>query len=271
MNEENFDFLKNQVKYSGFGDGLENLLKTEIQKEQPAFAIEHKPGFDNADFKATLFFRRSEESGMVFFNRFEAELKQKDEVLKQTFFIGKENNYTLKEAFNLMNGRAVHKELEKLEKVGDGENARYQGTGEKYKAWVQLDFKEADDKGNFKLKPFHENYGYNLEETLGKHQIKELNDPERKENLMQSLEKGNRQQVTFIANDEEKKGFVQANPQFKSLKLFDEHGKEIRSEKQQSQVATQSEKQKKNKSEKKTNNQSNKNTATNKRKGRGVA
>lgn len=242
MNEENFEYLSNQVKYSGFGDGLKNALKEEMEGKKPAFTLEHKPDFDNSDFKATLHFRRSAESGMVFFNKYEAELKQKDDTIKQTFFMGHENNFTLKEAFNLMNGRAVHKELEKLEKVGEGENARYQGTGEKYKTWAILDFKETEKNGNFKTKYYHENYGFDLEDTLSKLKIKDLDDPEAKESLIKSLEKGNRQAVTFLQDGEEKKGFIQANPRFFSIKQFDEKNIEIKPAKKQSETKSQSQK-----------------------------
>ena len=60
-----------------------------------------------------------------------------------------------------MNGRAVNKDLTTKE-------------GQKYNAWVQMDFKDTDSNGNFKMKQFHENYGYNIEQALAKLPIKEL-------------------------------------------------------------------------------------------------
>jgi hypothetical protein len=41
---------------------------------------------------------------------------------------------TLKEAFNLLEGRAAHKELS--------------GKEGKFNAWIQLDFKEKEENGN---------------------------------------------------------------------------------------------------------------------------
>jgi hypothetical protein len=43
-----------------------------------------------------------------------------------------------------------------------------------YLGRVQMDFKEADSSGNFKLNHYHQNYGYDLEAALYKHPIKEL-------------------------------------------------------------------------------------------------
>ncbi len=155
------------------------------------------------------------------------------EEMKQTFYVGKDNTFTFKEAYNLMDGRAVNKDL--VNKQED-----------KYNSWVQLDRNDADEKGNFKVKHFHENYGYDLEAVLSKHKIKELGDDTDKGRLIDSLKKGNKQSVTFIKEGEEQKGFVQANPQYKSLKIFDGKGKEIR------QNETRSEKQDTKKSAKQT-------------------
>lgn len=46
--------------------------------------------------------------------------------------------------------------------------------------------------------------------------------PESKESLLGSLKKGNIQSVTFVASGEEKRRFVEANPQFKTIRVYDE-------------------------------------------------
>ena len=37
MNDKNFDYLKDQVKFTGFGDASENDLKEKMQKQSPEF------------------------------------------------------------------------------------------------------------------------------------------------------------------------------------------------------------------------------------------
>jgi len=232
MNQENFDYLKNQVKFTGFGEGLEDQLKEKIKGQQPEFTLKHSAEYGQDKVNATLHFRKSDEKDMYFFNKYDMSLKKSEagEEMKQTFYVGKDNTFTFKEAYNLMDGRAVNKDLVNQQK-------------EKYNSWVQLDKNDADEKGNFKMKHFHENYGYDLEAVLSKHKIKELGDNTDKERLTESLKKGNKQSVTFIKEGEEQKGFVQANPQYKSLKIFDGKGKEIRqnearSEKQDTKKST---------------------------------
>jgi hypothetical protein len=90
-----------------------------------------------------------------------------------------------------------------------------------------MDFKQSDDKGNFKLKLYHENYGYDLQEALSRYSIKELGNQSMKEDLLRSLKKGNLQGVTFLKDGKEIKCFIQANPQFKTISIYDSELKKI--------------------------------------------
>lgn len=211
MNEKNFDYLKNQVKFTGFGEGHEGELKEKLAAQEPRFTLFHQEAFGKDSTLSTLQFKKSEESDMYFFNSYTLGLKsnQYPDGIQQTFYIAsKEDNITLKEAYNLMSGRSVHKELSNKE-------------GEKYTAWLQIDFKEMDKNNNYKMKQYHQNYGFKLEETLWKHPIKELGTEQGKTRLLESLERGNRQSVTLIKGGEEVKVFIEASPQFKSLNFYD--------------------------------------------------
>ena len=216
MNQKNFEYLKDQVKFTGFGEGLENELKEKLEKQAPEFQIAHKTKFGNDDVSSVLHFKKSNQTDMYFFNRYDVSLKpeQSKDDMMQTFYINRGNNITLKEAFNLMNGRAVNKDLTNKEDL-------------LYNAWVQLDFKQTDAHGNFRLKQFHENYGYDLKATLAKYPIKELANELDRTRLTDSLQKGNRQSVTFIQNGSEQKLFIEANPQFKAINIRDANLKRI--------------------------------------------
>ncbi len=98
---------------------------------------------------------------------------------------------------------------------------------EKYKAWLQLDFKTIDKNGNFEVKKFHQNYGFDLEKTLAKHPIKELAYEVDKGRLIESLQRGNRQSSTIQHEGKEQKIFIEAAPQFKSINLYDSSMKRL--------------------------------------------
>lgn len=212
MNEKNYDYLSKQLKYSGFGDDLNEKLKENITLGQPEFKLFHSKSFGKDEVVATLQFKKPENSDMYFFNRYSLMLKspKMQDPVKQTFYLNnKEDNITLKEGYNLLSGRSVYKELTSKE-------------GEKNNAWLQLNFKETDPNGNFKLKSFYENYGFDLPKELAKQSIKELANEEDKKGLLASLQRGNRQSVTIATGGKESKVFVEAAPQFKSLNFYDE-------------------------------------------------
>ncbi len=210
MNQKNFEYLRDQVKYTGFGDGLEKDLKQNIKEGKPEFKLQHNVQYGKDSVTATLNFSQSKQSDMYFFNSYHVSLQKdnKAEKMEQTFYINKAGNITLKEAFNLMDGRSVNKDLANKE-------------GQIYNAWIQIDFKQSDDNGNFKLKQYHQNYGYDLEAVLSKHPIKELGNNDFKASLLDSLKKGNLQSATFQMNGTEQKQYIEANPQFKTINIYD--------------------------------------------------
>ncbi len=219
MNEKNLDYLSNQLKYSGFGEDLNAQLKEKMQKGETEFSLFHQRDFGKDSTVATLHFRKSESSELYFFNRYSLLVKtpQASEPIKQTFNINNKDNVTLKEAYNLLSGRAVYKELTNK-------------NDEKYKAWLQIDFKSTNEQGNYLMKQFHDKYGYDLKAVLEKHPIKELAISGDRERLMDSLERGNRQSVTIVMGGSEQKVFIEASPQFKSLNFYDDSMKRVQAQ-----------------------------------------
>ena len=175
------------------------------------FVLQHNQAFGKDDTKTTLYFRKAAAVDLYFFNRFELEVNfcNQTSPLKQTFYISAQADHiTLKEGYNLLSGRAVQKEHRPR-------------VGEVYKVWLQLDFNEKDDKGQYKFKLFHPNYGFDLEAVLQKHPIQEMKTVEGNLRLMESLARGNQQLVTYGEPGREQKVFVEASPRFKSVQFLD--------------------------------------------------
>lgn len=184
MNEKNFDYLKDNIRNHGFGENLATALEQQLRKGQTEFSLVHKTEVNKREMEATLYFKKSPDTDMYFFNKYDTRLKnEKDETLAQTFYLNKGWGVTLKEAYNLLNGRAVHKELADKQ-------------GEKYQAWIQLDFSVKDKHGNYERKQYHHNYGYDLKEALSYYPVKEMLKEDAAKMLVKSLERGNIQQVT---------------------------------------------------------------------------
>ncbi len=210
MNSQNLEFLQTNLKYFGFGDKLNEDLKKNIEAQKAEFQLKIEiPHFNNR-MDYTLHFKKSDTSEMYFFNRYDAGLRNgKPENDKtHSFYVNKGSGITAKEAFNLLEGRSVYKDLVNKE-------------GEKYSAWVKLDFENTDKKGNHLLKQFSEKYGFDLEKTLSNYPIKELQYPEQKKQLINSLNKGNVQQVSMNPEGKESKFYIEAIPQFKNINVYD--------------------------------------------------
>jgi hypothetical protein len=216
MNAKNLEFLKEGIKYLGFGEGLNNKLTEELNSGKNEFQLRTENQYGKDKVSYALDFRKSDQSDIYFFNKYSASVhgQKEGEEKSQTFFIKKNSGVTAKEAYNLLNGRSVNKDLTNQE-------------GEKYNAWLQIDWNQKDNNGNHKFKMIHEAYGFNLEKVLEKYPIKELNDQTSKDRLMQSLERGNVHQVSFMKGDKEEKMFIEANPQFKTLNVYDSSMKKV--------------------------------------------
>lgn len=208
MNENNFSYLKDNVKFSGFGESLVGELEKNLKEQKPEFQLHFTTQINNRPFNATLQFGRSENSDMYFFNGYKASIEKKNgEKVEQSFRLYKGKGVKAKEAYNLLQGRAVFKELTNKD-------------DQPYKAWLQLDFENKDKYENHAVKQYHEKYGYDLKEAVSKFPVVELDGGKNEEDLLKSLERGNTQSVTMEINGNPEKMFLEANPQYKTINVY---------------------------------------------------
>lgn len=230
MNKDNLEYLKDRLLNLGFGDKANDELEKQIKKQGDDFSLKIElPQYKDKSVDYELHFKKSDKSDMYFFNSYDAHLKapDPDHDKKQRFYVNEGNTLTAKEAFNLLEGRSVHK------------NNLLTKDGVKYDAWLQLDLTNPDSKtNNYSVQQYHHNYGYNLEKTLDKFPIKELNDPAQKEKLVASLEKGNSQMVTIEVEKKETKFYIEANPKFKTINVHDQTLNPVKRETLQKAVET---------------------------------
>ena len=238
--QKNLDYINNQIKYLGFGEGFNETLKEAMQAGNEKIDFPISKEFSSILEKSnpidfTLHFNRGKESNMYFLNSYSAQLNLPDlspeNKHAQTFYLNKGKGFTAKESFNLLSSRAVNKDMTNKE-------------GETYNAWVQLKpFEKNAEKDNRDFQIFNENYGYDLKQAISKFPIKEMETPEAEDRLMNSLKKGNLQSVTFSSVDGDIKKYIEAVPQFKNINVYNEDGKKQfipheRSEAQKEAIST---------------------------------
>ena len=238
LNEKSYDYLKNQLLYLGFGEEIAIPLRKKMEEGLTEFTLPHTRLFGQDETHSVLHFSKSEKD-MTFFNRFEVTLRQPGkEDLRQTFFVGKEFNYTLQERYNMMDGRYVYREQPKMIKIEEGSTAKMVPSGETYFSWKGLDFKQSDQHGNFMPKTMF----WNHEKELVKYPIGELAEQYDYMRLVTSLEKGNKATVTLIKDGKEIKAAVSANPRMMRFDFYDANGRAMTVKTAQKQTLSQAEK-----------------------------
>jgi len=241
MNTQNLSYLQKQLLNLGFGEAMNAELEKQIKSKATEFTLSTTQEYNKQNVDYTLHYKAGDKEEMYFFNKYDASMQGKD--MQQTFYINKGSGITAKEAYNLMDGRAVHKELENKD-------------GEKYNAWLVIDKEHKTENGNFKLRPFTDNWNYKPERAIDKMDIIGINEEGQRDKLMKSLEKGNRHQVTAMKDGKEVKLFLEANPAEHRVNLTNykgeaqqlEHYKKPEFKQEQKKVETQTQETSKKKS-----------------------
>lgn len=102
MNTQNLDYMKDNLKYLGFGKKLNTELEKNMQKGLPEFTLKNENTYGKDYLETNLHFRKSEQSDMYFFNRYDAKLSTDAGSQSQMFYLNKGNGVTMKEAYNLI-------------------------------------------------------------------------------------------------------------------------------------------------------------------------
>jgi hypothetical protein len=236
MNQQSYEYNKEQLKNLGFGEEIAKALQTKMDQNLTEFTLPHKREFGKDVVESVLYFSKGDQADkdLTFFNRFDATLKKEGmEDLTQTFFVGQKYNYTLQERYNMMDGRYAYREQPKMEKQ-EVEEGKFKmvPTGETYYAWRGLDFKNADGYGNFDPKTIF----WDHEKELKKYPIKGVDETYDLSRLLRPIEKGNRVDIVLLRDGQEMPAKVMANPRMMRFDFFDSNG--------QAMVVRQVEKQK---------------------------
>ena len=230
MTNENYEYLKDQVKMTGFGESLDSQLKEKMQQGAPDFQLQHQIKHGEKEMNYILNFRKSKTQDNYFFNSYDANLNKDGKNVGNTFYT--DQRITAKEAFNLLDGRSVEKKHNHLEKVTENGKEVFKPIKDStYNAWVKLDLNDADDKGNLKMQKFGEKWGFDLEKKLAELPIKQLQNAEDKTALLNSLKKGNVQSVTFVQDGKTENRYVEANPKARSINVYDSSMKPVQDKK----------------------------------------
>lgn len=217
MVEQNLEYIKEELSGLGFRNIPEKEIGDKLKLDPDKFQTEgemrlsQQGRMENVLYK--IFFKKYERQDMYHAYAYQATLKN-DPAKTQAFKISFNNGFTVPEAFNLLNGRAVHKLI--LD----------QKTSKLSTAWFQMDFNAKDVHGNYKVDQVKINdRSYLLGVLLNKYPIRETQDPKRQSELITSLYQGNAEPVTLLKNGKEIHAFVQASPRKNGIEFYSTNNK----------------------------------------------
>lgn len=229
MNEQNLEYLKKSLDYLGLGSKLNDVLETAIRKEMPKFtlgitSIYNQPAFfDKAGPKQDhirfdLNFSRSNNTDMYFLNNYQVSLHKAGEPTArvQTFDLERDHRMTALQAYKLLSGQAFEKEIQPKAKEGAEQP-------EKVKVWFKLNLDVTDAYGSHPLNTFYPNYNYDLAESLSKYPLKGLDSEAKKNDALKTLTNGNLFETDLVVNKKIQPVMIAANPQMKTLDIYDKN------------------------------------------------
>lgn len=205
--EQNSQSLHDQLQRAGF-NGLSTKLDEQIRQGHGQFNIPVSYYINEKERLDHQLSFAKDQAGQYKFEGYKTSLhnEMKPEENRQQYFSMKAGyGIDTTEAHNLLAGRSIQKD----------------GT------WVQLDFNDKDPHGNYRIKEFQSGYGYDLEKILQQLPLKELLNKSEADKLQDALKQGGRQSVSFVKDGNEQRYYIEANPQFKSVNIYDEHSRKI--------------------------------------------
>jgi hypothetical protein len=205
--ELNSQLLHEQVQHIGFRD-LSAKIDQQIRQGHEQFTIPSSYYINEKERLDHQLAFVKDQSGQYQFEGYKTTLQNesKPEETRDHYFKMREgHSVDTTQAYNLLAGRSVQKD----------------------ESWMQLDLNDKDPNGNYRIKEFHSEYGYDLEKAVQQLPLKELSNKTAADKLLDVLKQGSRQSVILIKNGNEHRFYIEANPQFKSVNIYDEHSRKV--------------------------------------------
>ena len=238
MNENNLEYLKKNLEYLGFGKKLNDVLENAIRREISTFSLgietKLRPAESknpNAEKTETLQFKinfnRSRESDQYFLNNYLVTLTKKNDpiVREQTFDLARDHRITALQAYKLLSGLSFEKEV--YLKSNNEQLAQGNEQAQKTPVWLKLNLDITDAYGNHPLRTFRPEYGYDLVKTLAAYPIKDIESPEKLQVVLSTLRNGNYYHTDMMIGNKNVPVSIAANPQIKTLDVYDKNMKEM--------------------------------------------
>jgi hypothetical protein len=167
---------------------------------------------------------------MYFLNSYDVTLQQQGNPIprSQRFDLTRDHRITALQAHKLLSGLSLEKEV--FPRAKKEQDQQPDTPSEKIRMWFKLNLDVTDAYGNHPLRTFRPEYGYDLGEALAKYPIKGLDTPEKMQEAQTALRNGNYFHGEMAIGKKNVPVSIAANPQMKTIDIYDKDMAEIRDE-----------------------------------------
>ncbi|RDC54348.1 hypothetical protein DU508_21745 [Pedobacter chinensis] len=231
MNEKNFEYLKKLLDNLGFGTRLNGVLQQALEKGFNTFTLglnnsylseeSRILGTPNKDIvKYRLNFAKSKNSDSVFLNDYQVFLFKPLEITPRShaFDLERDHRITALQAYRLLSGFSIQKDVFLSRREGIEPN---EAQPESKKLWLKINLDVIDAYEQHPLRKFYPEYGYDLGASIDKYPFTNLSSGPIREMALQDLAKGKLFKTEMRLFDQVFPVYVAANPQSRSLEIYD--------------------------------------------------
>lgn len=207
---ENLDAVKKRLLNAGFGNRFDQAIEEALTAGKTQIKLFTSEMIENQkmDFEPEVNIKE----GKGYYNGFKATLHHNAESSTEHWFKANDR-IMINEAFILLvdqqHPRSVHKTY-------------YDEAGEKYGQWLQLDFTQKTESGNFLTKRYGD---YDMVAKLNDYEFVELSSLKNKVTAAAYMAEGREIELTPVNQEKYKQVYVMANPERNTITILDNGGK----------------------------------------------
>nr|WP_121269892.1 hypothetical protein [Pedobacter schmidteae] len=210
--KDNYTYLKDQIKHSGFGNDLDFGLMEALKKGEEQFTLKAPiKEYKGKEATAVLHFEKANDKDIYYFNKVEVSLGDKSNTfnvykayVERDLNLYGSTNYVYSECLNMLEGRSA------LKIVYDAKEKTYKNL------WVKLKLDAEKDKyGNYPREFFK---AFDIKSKIANLPLANITD-ESRDKMIKRLAKGDVVIADYKSGEETYKVSFVATPEFKTIKM----------------------------------------------------
>jgi hypothetical protein len=198
-----FNLLRSLKELMMIHEDIDDVQLMEMmEKDEPSFTYSFETAnTEDARFRIALEVKQEGQDGLYFLNRYQASLEYASPAKHKEYIFQIQGGLPIssREAFNLLEGRAVCKQLAT-------------DFSQKADVWLQFDFNSLDQEGQYKIVKTGQYHAFDLEAVLAQYNIEEMQTARQRTSIINCLRRGDLHPIHLVTGKGARLMHIRANP-----------------------------------------------------------